>query len=264
MPEVLQTLIDRRGFGFIWALFVAHCYKPEIYPLYDQHVYRTYISLQSNGSKKPTSAPADWEQYIKYCNYFKEQLKISEMTQIECDRALWAYGKSIKEKKLSSAKHSIFKDSNSLDNLEELAHSFTLGGKRNSYWWSIDKNCNVTISRRFSPKTGNLRHVRIISKEEINKILQYLDDFDHFYLRNSVSKLKNGTEKSDGIGYFMFNNLKWNSTESQLASHLAAVFCDAGLWRNNGAKRNITLEKITDTNWCVHLLEYYTSQVMDE
>jgi len=41
-PATLTELESIKGFGFIWANFVLHCFFPETYPLFDQHVYRSY------------------------------------------------------------------------------------------------------------------------------------------------------------------------------------------------------------------------------
>ena len=41
-PTLITRMKQRKGFGFIWSIFVLHCYAPKIYPLYDQHVYRAF------------------------------------------------------------------------------------------------------------------------------------------------------------------------------------------------------------------------------
>ena len=41
-PSIVTELESRKGFGLIWTIFVLHCFYPKVYPLYDQHVYRTY------------------------------------------------------------------------------------------------------------------------------------------------------------------------------------------------------------------------------
>lgn len=46
-PSILVELESQKGFGFIWALFVLHCFYPETYPLFDQHVYRSYRYIVS-------------------------------------------------------------------------------------------------------------------------------------------------------------------------------------------------------------------------
>jgi hypothetical protein len=85
----------------------------------------------------------------------------------------------------------------------------------------------------------------------------YLSQFDDFFLANSVEKLGIGTERKDGIGYFFYNGLKWDTTHSQLASQLASIFLSAGVWESNGRKRNIKFRFLDIQNWCELVREHY-------
>ncbi len=96
-PDIVKQLIARKGFGFIWALFTLHCMYPRIYPLYDQHVYRTYRNLVSDGLELPSVADNHWEAYTAYRNYFNIQCNSVQMEFAIVDRAIWSYGKWLKK-----------------------------------------------------------------------------------------------------------------------------------------------------------------------
>lgn len=270
MPEILKKLIERKGFGFFWAVFVAHSYKPKTYPLYDQHVYRAFKYLQSGGELNPATAPTDWAEYLNYCKFFNLQMSHAGVVQVDCDRALWAYGKFLKFKKKHTISSKTINEKSGFDNgaitnnNDRWVHSMTLGGKKKSFWWNIDEDCNLTISREFNHKTGNVKSVKSIPKDSITKLLKYLDGYKVFCLRNNVEKLRNNTEKKDGIGYFLYNNLKMTATDSQLASQIAAVFSYADVWANNGKTRDIEFWKNkSDEDWCKKVKHLYSALLND-
>lgn len=97
MPLVVNELLDSPGFGFIWTLFVLHCFYPKTYPLYDQHVYRAYKYMISKGKTTTGMAPNSWDKYIDYKRFFENLLDELSIEFWELDRALWAYGKELKQ-----------------------------------------------------------------------------------------------------------------------------------------------------------------------
>src|SRR5690606_14486594 len=74
-PEVLAELEARKGFGTIWALFVMHCFYPQTYPLFDQHVYRAYRSIVTLQKECPVSTCTAWADYTGYRNFFLGQVE---------------------------------------------------------------------------------------------------------------------------------------------------------------------------------------------
>jgi hypothetical protein len=267
MPDVLTKLIKRRGFGFVWAIFAAHCYLPEVYPLYDQHVYRAYKALQTDNRELPDTSPTNWQEYLNYVAFFRNQMAVAELSQADCDRALWAFGKDLKLKKQRSnrvreGRASIEIATRNLDDIpDDFVHSQTLGGKSKSFWWKIDDTCSIHIYRDISKKTGLIIDFKEIEQDDIERLLEYLSQFDNFFLANSVDRLGNGAEREDGIGYFLYNSLQWNTTHSQLASQLASIFLSAGVWESNGRKRNIEFRFLDIQNWC-KLVRYHYSELL--
>jgi hypothetical protein len=255
IPEAIKALADRSGFGFVWAVFAAHCHLPRVYPLYDQHVYRAYKAIQSNELELPEYCPANWQEYLKYATFFRKQMMVAGMSQVDCDRALWAYGKQLKIKKNKANRVEIH-SSRTLnytkmneDFFEDYVHSVTLGGKAKSFWWAIEDNCLIKLCRKFNQRTGKLSNTKVIDPKEINALLEYLGKFELFSLANDVQKLKNGTEREDGIGFFLHNKLQWSTTDSQLASQLGSIFFNAVVWDSNGLQRNIKFNFIDVENW---------------
>jgi len=94
--EFLKDFLYKHG-GAIWRIFWLHCNYPDIYPIYDQHVYRamTYLEkgviteISGNNKKKVVS-------YLdEYLSFFKQfQGKGFSVKQI--DEALFAFGKFLK------------------------------------------------------------------------------------------------------------------------------------------------------------------------
>jgi len=99
----------------------------------------------------------------------------------------------------------------------------TLGGKAKSFRWAVDQDCAVKIQRIFKTKSGRSENNRIITKTELDSINAYLSENEWIPLANNVEKLRNGTEK-EGIGKFLYTELGWSEVDSQLASHLGALF----------------------------------------
>lgn len=77
-------------------------------------------------------------------------------------------------------------------------------------------------------------------------------------LANSVSKTPTGDEK-DGIGRFIYEEIEADPTTAQLASQIAALFYNAGIWEWNSAKRGMQFKKTPDTNWQQKLTERYNA-----
>lgn len=132
-PQIVMELQVRKGFGFIWTLFTLHCFYPETYPLYDQHVYRAYKYCTSNDNYLPNMAPDDWNEYLNYRDFFIELQVQANIHYWELDKALWAYGKYLKQspliKERRENKHLFVKDIVDIGELDGWIHSVTFGGR---------------------------------------------------------------------------------------------------------------------------------------
>jgi hypothetical protein len=245
-PDIVSELESKTGFGFVWAIFVLHCIYPEVYPLYDQHVYRAFRHIVTNGEEFTQLAPSNWIEYMKYRNFFVQLVTNTSLAFWEVDRALWAFGKYLNQVHKKVPESSNFKSENikyaAQENInDDWVHSITLGGKAKSFWWKINADSSISISRKFNTKNGEMMIKDNITKEELQKIHEYMKS-DWICLANNVQKLKNGTEK-EGLGKFVFSKLGWSTTKAQLSSHIGAIFSDSGVWHYNGKKVGIKFKR---------------------
>jgi hypothetical protein len=82
----------------IWKIFLLHCIQPQIYPIFDQHVYRAMHCVE-NGTilEVPKSERQKYRQYFdSYVSFFNRVVQQSNRSYIKVDRALWSFGKSLR------------------------------------------------------------------------------------------------------------------------------------------------------------------------
>jgi hypothetical protein len=82
----------------IWRIFLAHIIKPNTFPIFDQHVYRAMIYLQTNKIEELKNRDkAKLEKYeYEYLRFFNDiSSKISDYKKY--DEAMWAFGKFLKQ-----------------------------------------------------------------------------------------------------------------------------------------------------------------------
>jgi hypothetical protein len=82
--------------GAIWRIFWLHCWQPNRFPIYDQHVHRA-MAFICNGVPEeiPQYDPRKIEAYIDRYLPFHAQFAAFDGRAV--DKALWAFGKFIKE-----------------------------------------------------------------------------------------------------------------------------------------------------------------------
>ncbi|MFA9556739.1 hypothetical protein ACERII_05515 [Evansella sp. AB-rgal1] len=248
-PVVILELQDRKGFGFIWALFAVHCFYPTIYPLYDQHVYRAFIYITSEGKENPRLAPNNWDEYTRYTKFFQELLEKVDFSYWKLDKALWAYGKHLKG--LTPTKS----DPTDRDNKADWVSSNTLGSKEKQFFWKFDsKDQTLSIKRTFT--NGSVVE-KVIQKDSLDQMHSFVWKNEWVDLANNVEKLSTKTEKV-GLGWFLHEHLHWPVVDAQLASHLAAIFTRAEIWEYNGLKRGMKFRSYSES-WEDKLSNYYSS-----
>lgn len=82
--------------GAIWRIFWLHCWQPTRFPIYDQHVHRA-MTFISNGAPEeiPQYDPRKIEAYLD--RYLPFHAQFAAIDGRAVDKALWAFGKFIKE-----------------------------------------------------------------------------------------------------------------------------------------------------------------------
>ena len=83
--------------GAIWRIFWLHCCRPDEFPIYDQHVHRAMVFIQTREIEEITS----WPDPMKVSAYLDQYLRFHNQTfkgldQRRADKALWAYGRFVK------------------------------------------------------------------------------------------------------------------------------------------------------------------------
>lgn len=81
--------------GAIWRIFWLHCWQPERFPIYDQHVHRAMVFIQEGViGEIPSNGPQKIESYIQ--NYLPFYGSFAGIDYRSLDKALWAFGRFIK------------------------------------------------------------------------------------------------------------------------------------------------------------------------
>lgn len=82
--------------GAIWRIFWLHCFQPDQFPIYDQHVHRAMAFIENGEPEKiPQYGPKKIEAYIGRYLPFHERFATIDGRDV--DKALWAFGKFINE-----------------------------------------------------------------------------------------------------------------------------------------------------------------------
>ena len=91
--------------GAIWRIFWLHCCCPA-FPIFDQHVYRAmrFIEGQATDELDGKSDARKIERYLT--QYLPFHRRFAEIEPRELDRALWSYGRFLKEWPTFSAEQS--------------------------------------------------------------------------------------------------------------------------------------------------------------
>jgi hypothetical protein len=93
-PE--RTLARFSDGGAIWRIFWLHCWRPERYPIYDQHVHRAMRFIEAGVIEEiPPKDPDKIRAYVG--RYMPFHAQFDGLPQRDVDKALWAFGKFISE-----------------------------------------------------------------------------------------------------------------------------------------------------------------------
>lgn len=204
-----------------------------------------------------------WDNFFDLCHEMVSNLKIESIendTPLRVfDKALWVFPDLEK----NQGNEIIVQTSNNIDFDATCRNTFyekeissgwllltTLGGKNKPFKWRIDEECNIHIIRKFTNSSKEK-----ISFDDLNKLDEYMNDGGWKDLANNIEKLANGTEKS-GIGKFLYDELGYDATKSQLSSHLGAIFYYSKVWEFNGKMRGMKFRRLSN-RWSELVKEYY-------
>lgn len=101
--QALPHHTDAAGFlthfalgGAIWRIFWLHCWQPNRFPIYDQHVHRAMRFIETQQIEEiPTTDDRKVQEYLhRYLPFHQE---FQNLNQRSVDKSLWSFGKFIKE-----------------------------------------------------------------------------------------------------------------------------------------------------------------------
>jgi len=90
--EFLNTFQDG---GTIWRIFYLHCWKPNEFPIYDQHVHRAMSYLRTGTATEiPRGNSEKVRTYLTQYLGFHSGFDFGDQRVL--DKALWAFGRYLK------------------------------------------------------------------------------------------------------------------------------------------------------------------------
>lgn len=82
--------------GAIWRIFWLHCWYPQRFPIYDQHVHRAMRFIETGRVDEiPKTDPDKIKTYTSEYQPFHDRFAGLDTRSV--DKSLWAFGKFIKE-----------------------------------------------------------------------------------------------------------------------------------------------------------------------
>lgn len=104
LPELKKLSMDTDGEAFlrlfqsggaIWRIFWLHCWQPERFPIYDQHVHRAMSFIELGQREEiPQNDASKVRSYLERYLPFHRTFAGCDLRAV--DRALWCFGKFIK------------------------------------------------------------------------------------------------------------------------------------------------------------------------
>jgi len=80
----------------VWKIFLLHIIKPEIYPIYDQHIHRAYNFIHKLPySKTSPSLTNKSKEHFYFNTYLKFVNELKDVNLKKFDEAFFAFGKFI-------------------------------------------------------------------------------------------------------------------------------------------------------------------------
>ncbi|MDG4945104.1 hypothetical protein NMK71_01640 [Weeksellaceae bacterium KMM 9713] len=97
-PNLDFFLQEFKSLSFVWKIFLLHIISPETYPMYDQHIHRTFCFLHPDNPRILNA-----KQHELYFDYYLDFIKNEEIKDIrEMDKAFFAFGQFINTKQYIS------------------------------------------------------------------------------------------------------------------------------------------------------------------
>ncbi|MFH0831296.1 MAG: hypothetical protein V1886_00295 [archaeon] len=98
----LSTFQEEFGrISAIWKIFLLHIIASDRYPIFDQHVFRSYYFLKHNEVKEISYKNKEKEEiyfkeYLEFFNSLHNNLINADIPKKKIDEALWVFGRFLK------------------------------------------------------------------------------------------------------------------------------------------------------------------------
>jgi hypothetical protein len=81
--------------GAIWRIYWLHCWRPDRYPIYDQHVHRAMVWIRENRCEEiPPQEKARVANYTeRFLPFWRE---LPQLPERGTDKALWTFGRFLR------------------------------------------------------------------------------------------------------------------------------------------------------------------------
>lgn len=77
----------------VWRIFLLHTIKPKVYPIYDQHIHRTYNFIHNLEWRSVTNTIPDKKKLDFYYNTYLPYVELLGVTDLKAmDEAFFAFG----------------------------------------------------------------------------------------------------------------------------------------------------------------------------
>ena len=96
--EIFESTFEPHKNSTIWKTFLIHLIQPSLYPIFDQHVYRSYCFFTEGKIKElPKTSKQVYQIYkVQYLPWITDISNTEYIPLNELDKALFAFGKTLK------------------------------------------------------------------------------------------------------------------------------------------------------------------------
>lgn len=92
--DTKEFFIEFKDVSFVWKIFLLHIIKPKKYPIYDQHIHRTYLYINKLKWDNITANIRDKDKSTFYLDkYMPFIAKQNRMKIKNIDEAMFTFGK---------------------------------------------------------------------------------------------------------------------------------------------------------------------------
>ncbi|MFC1805793.1 DUF6602 domain-containing protein [Planctomycetota bacterium] len=120
-----------------------------------------------------------------------------------------------------------------------------IGTRGARFWWRATEEGGLAILRVLGKKGAQREVVRSLSREELERLVEFMADETWHPLAASVTEMQSEA-KPDGVGSFLYHGLGRAISHCKIVSELATVLTRAGLWEWDGKLSQTRFRQLDD------------------